>query len=305
MAEVTAICDIHEETALQKVKQYGGAAYTNGDEMLEKETLDALFISVPPFAHGEIEEKAARKGIHLMVEKPLGLDYQTVAKKAEVIKQSGIINGVGYCLRYWETVAKAKEYLKDKKPTMVRGHYLSSFVPTPWYREWKKSGGQLVEQSTHIVDLARYLGGEIEQVYADMSLQVHRNVPNIDIPDVTSLNFVYDSGAVGHIDSTFAQFDHRMGIELFGEDFRVVIDGGNLTILEKGADTMNFKTELDVYGDQDRLFIDAVIKGDQDLILSSYEDGLKTLAVTLAANQSHETGLPVKVSDLGKLVMKN
>ncbi|TDL64739.1 Gfo/Idh/MocA family oxidoreductase [Rhodococcus qingshengii] len=305
MAEVTAICDIHEETALQKAKEYGGTPYTNVDEMLEKEQLDALFLSVPPFAHGEIEEKAARKGIHLMVEKPLGLDYQTVAKKAEIIKQSGIINGVGYCLRYWETVAKAKEYLRDKKPAMVRGYYLSSFVPTPWYREWEKSGGQLVEQSTHIVDLARYLGGEIEQVYADMSLQVHRNVPNINIPDVTSLNFVYDSGAVGHIDSTFAQFDHRMGIELFGEDFRVVIDGGNLTIFEKGSDTVNFKSELDVYGCQDHMFIEAVIKGDQNLILSSYEDGLKTLAVTLAANQSHKTGLPMKVADLGKLAIKN
>ncbi|MEH7272232.1 Gfo/Idh/MocA family protein [Neobacillus vireti] len=304
LAEVTAICDIHEETVLQKVKEYGGAAYKNVDEMLEKEPLDALFISVPPFAHGEIEEKAAKKGIHLMVEKPLGLDYQTVAKKAEVINQSGIINGVGYCLRHWETVAKAKEYLKDKKPAMIRGYYLSSFVPTPWYIEWEKSGGQLVEQSTHIVDLARYLGGEIEQVYANMSLQVHRDVPNINIPDVTSLNFVYDSGALGHIDSTFAQFDHRMGIELFGEDFRVVIDGGSLTILEKGAAALNFKSELDVYGVQDRLFIEAIIKSDQNLILSSYEDGLKTLAVTLAANESYETGLPVKMADFGKLAIK-
>ena len=119
------------------------------------------------------------------------------------------------------------------------------------------------------------------------------------------MNFVYDSGAVGHIDSTFAQFDHRTGIEVLGEDFRVVIDGGNLTILEKGAAPLNFKPELDVYGVQDDLFIEAIIKGDQNLILSSYEDGLKTLAVTLAANQSYETGLPVKVADLNKLVMKN
>ena len=117
---------------------------------------------------------------------------------------------------------------------MVQGHYLSSFVPTPWYIAWEKSGGQLVEQSTHIVDLARYLGGEIGHVYANMSLQVHNDVPNINIPDVTSMNFVYDSGAVGSIDSTFAQFDHRTGIEVLGEDFRVVIDGGNLTILKKG-----------------------------------------------------------------------
>jgi predicted dehydrogenase len=297
MAEVTAICDIHEETALQKAKEYGGTVYTNVDEMFEKEQLDALFISVPPFAHGEIEEKAARKGIHLMVEKPLGLDYQTVAKKAEIIKQSGIICGSGYCLRYLDTVAKAKEYLQDKKTAMVRGHYLSSFVPTPWYREWEKSGGQLVEQSTHIVDLARYLGGEVNQVYANMSLQVHHNVPNINIPDVTSVNFVYDSGAVGHIDSTFAQFDHRMGIEVMGEEFRLVIDGVNLTIIEKDSN-QSFKSEVDVYQEQDRMFIEAIVKGDRNLLLSSYEDGLKTLAVTLAANQSQETALPVRVSSI-------
>jgi predicted dehydrogenase len=297
MAEVTAICDIHEETVLQKAKEYGGAAYTNVDEMFEKEQLDALFISVPPFAHGEIEEKAARKGIHLMVEKPLGLDYQTVAKKAEIIKQSGIICGSGYCLRYLDTVAKAKEYLQDKKTAMVRGHYLSSFVPTPWYREWEKSGGQLVEQSTHIVDLARYLGGEINQVYANMSLQVHHDVPNITIPDVTSVNFVYESGAVGHIDSTFAQFDHRMGIEVMGEEFRLVIDGVNLTIIEKDSN-QSFKSEVDFYQEQDRMFIEAIVKGDRNLLLSSYEDGLKTLAVTLAANQSQETALPVRVSSI-------
>ncbi|KGM45969.1 Gfo/Idh/MocA family oxidoreductase [Neobacillus niacini] len=297
MAQVTAFCDIHEKTALLKAQEYGGAAYTKVDEMLEKEPVDALFISVPPFAHGDIEEKAARKGIHLMVEKPLGLDYQKTAKKAEIIKQSGIICGVGYCLRYLDTVARAKEYLLDKKPAMVRGHYLSSFVTTPWYREWEKSGGQLVEQSTHIVDLARYLGGEIKQVYANMSLQVHSDVPNITIPDVTSMNFVYDSGAVGHIDSTFAQFDHRTGMEVMGEDFRVVIDGGNLTIIEKDS-TISFKSEVDFYEEQDRMFIEAIVKGDQNLLLSSFEDGLKTLAVTLAANQSHEKGLPVKVSSI-------
>jgi predicted dehydrogenase len=300
MADITAICDIHADTALEKAKEYGAAAYTNMDDMLDKETFDALFISVPPFAHADIEEKAARKGIHLMVEKPLGLDYQTVLTKSKVIKDSGIICGVGYCLRYWDLVAKAKEYLKGKKPAMVRGHYLSSFVPTQWYREWEKSGGQLVEQSTHIVDLARYLGGEIEEVYANMSLQVHHDVSNITIPDVTSVNFVYNSGAVGHIDSTFAQFDHRMGIEVMGEDFRVVIDGGNLTIIEKDS-SESFKSENDFYQVQDHMFIEAVAKGKPDLLLSSFEDGLKTLAVTLAANRSHETGLPVKIADLCKL----
>ena len=81
-ALLTAICDIHEETALLKVKQYGGTPYTNVDEMLENEALDALFISVPPFAHEEIEEKAAKKGIPLEVSSRI---YQKEEKLPEGI----------------------------------------------------------------------------------------------------------------------------------------------------------------------------------------------------------------------------
>ncbi|WP_193747701.1 hypothetical protein [Neobacillus niacini] len=111
------------------------------------------------------------------------------------------------------------------------------------------------------------------------------------------MNFEYDSGAVGHIDSTFAQFDHRMGIEVMGDEFRLVIDGVNLTIIEKDSN-QSFKSEVDFYQEQDRMFIEAIVKGDQNLLLSSYEDGVKTLAVTLAANQSQETALPVRVSSI-------
>lgn len=293
-AEIVAICDTNEEAARQKAGVYGGSVYTSFDEMIEQEQLDALFISVPPFAHGEMEEKAARKGIHLMVEKPLGLDLETVLRKAEVIKQSGIICASGYCLRYLDTIQKAKDYLQDKKVAMLNGHYLTMFVPTPWYREMEKSGGQLVEQSTHIVDLARYLGGEMAQVHANMSLQVHGAIENITIPDVTSVNIVFDTGAVGNIASSFAQFDHRMGLEIMGEDFRVILDGVNVSIIEKDQ-TITYKSRVDVYKVQDDAFIEAILTGNQELILSTYEDGLKTLAVTLAANQSNETGVPVKL----------
>ncbi|MCP3738598.1 Gfo/Idh/MocA family protein [Rossellomorea sp. BNER] len=294
-AEVIAICDVKAEAAIHSGKEFSAIPYTNVDEMLEKEKLDALFICVPPFAHGDIEEKAARKGIHLMVEKPLGLELKTVSRKSEFIKQSGVICSVGYCFRYLDTVAKAKEYLRDKSIAMVRGHYLSAFVSTPWYREWDKSGGQLVEQSTHIVDLVRFLAGEIDEVYANMSLQVHKDIPNITIPDVTSVNFVLHSGAVGHIDSTFTQFDHRTGIELMGNDFRVVIDGTSLSIVEKDY-TISYNSKINCYEEQDRAFIEAIVTGNRKLILSSFEDGLKTLAVTLAANHSKDTGLPMQLS---------
>jgi predicted dehydrogenase len=288
-AEIVAVCDIVQENALRVGSEYSANAYTDVDEMLEKEEMDALFICVPPFAHGDIEEKAAQRGIHLLVEKPVGLDMETVQKKYEAIKNSGVICSTGYCLRYLDTVAKAKEYLKDKEVAMVRGYYLGSFVQTPWFREMAKSGGQLVEQATHTVDLVRYLGGEINKVYANMSLQVSSEIPNIDIPDVTSVNVTFENGAVGHIDSAIIQPDHRSGLEILGRDFRVVIDGGNLTIIDKEA-TVTYKSKVDFYEEQDKAFIEAIQTNNESLLLSSYENAVKTLAVTLAANQSQQTG---------------
>jgi predicted dehydrogenase len=298
-ADIVAVCDIAEENAKKKGLQYNASAYTDIDEMLEKETLDAVFVCVPPFAHGDIEEKIVKRGIHLLVEKPLGLDIETVQKKAKIIKDSGVICGVGYCLRYLDTVAKAKEYLKDKSIAMVRGHYITSFVPTPWYREMNKSGGQLVEQSTHTLDLMRYLAGEIDNVYANMSLQVLSDIPNMDIPDVTSVNVTFKSGAVGHLDSSMIQVDHRSGVEILGRDFRILIDGADLSIVEKDS-TITYKSKVDFYQEQDRVFIEAVMKGDPTLLLSNYEDGAKTLAATLAANKSNEVGLPIKLSSLSE-----
>lgn len=298
-AEIVAVCDISEVNAKKQGEAFQAAVYTDLDEMLENEILDAIFVSVPPFAHGEIEEKIVAKGIHILVEKPLELDMDKAIKKAEIIRESGVINASGYCLRYLDSVQKAKEFLADKKIAMVRGHYITRFVETPWYRTKSKSGGQLVEQSTHIMDMMRYLAGDIERVQADMSLQVLTDIEGIDIPDVTSVNMRFESGAVGHLDSSITQYDHRMGVEIMGRDFRVEINGTTLTIIEKD-ETTSYPSEVNFYEVQDRTFIEAVKANNQELILASYEDGLKTLAVTLAANQSDELGEIVKLNQFIK-----
>jgi predicted dehydrogenase len=293
---ITALCDISQETVNKKAKQYGINAYTDVDEMLHKEKLDALFLCVPPFAHGDMEEKAAARGIHLFVEKPIGLDMAVVNHKAQVIRKAGVLTSTGYCLRYLDTVAKAKSYLENKEIAMVRAYYLTSFVPTPWWRELEKSGGQFVEQTTHTVDLVRYLAGDIKQVYADMDLRVMKDIPRINIPDVGSVNFVFESGALGHIDTSFIQPDHRSGVEILGRDFRLLIDGTTLTIVEK-EQTTTYGSQTDFYKEQDFSFIEAIMTNQPELILSPYEEALKTLEVTLAASESTKTGFPVSITE--------
>ncbi|UUZ79715.1 Gfo/Idh/MocA family oxidoreductase [Paenibacillus sp. P26] len=204
-SELVAVCDIVQAQAEKAASLYGVNPYTDFDAMLEKERPDALAICVPPFAHGDMEEKAAARGIHLLVEKPLGLDMAVVRAKAEAIRTSGIIAGTGYCLRYLDTAAKAKAYLQGKKVAMVRAHRFGSLVETPWWRDMSQSGGQLVEQTTHNMDLIRYLAGGVRKVSADMALRVMDDIPGISIPDVCSVNLLFESGAVGHLDTSFVE----------------------------------------------------------------------------------------------------
>jgi len=289
---LAAICDTNETLAKQQAEQYGAAYYTDGSTMLEQEPLDVLYICIPPFCHGNLEEQAAAKGIHLMVEKPLGLDIDSVRHKAKAISESGIIAASGYCLRYLDTVAIAKDYLKDKKIGMVRAHYITTPVPTPWWRKKALSGGQLVEQSTHTMDLIRYLCGDINRLYADMNLLLMNDIPDLDIPDVGAIQFVLESGAVGHLQTGFIQFDHRTGIEIMGRDYRLVVDGTTLSIVDKEKEIV-YRSKADFYKNLTNALIDAIRNNDPSLVLASYEDGLKTLEATLAANESAESGQPV------------
>ncbi|WP_152658421.1 Gfo/Idh/MocA family protein [Oceanobacillus sp. CFH 90083] len=293
--DIVAVCDIVKVNAVNTAEEINAKAYTDADEMLEKETLDVVFLCVPPFAHKDLEQKIVEKGIHLMVEKPVGLNMEEVYAKQLAIQKSGVICATGYCLRYLDTVQKAKEYLIDKEIAMVRGYYLSSFVETSWYRMMSKSGGQLVEQATHIMDLIRYLNGDFKTIYANMALKVSDDIKNIDIPDVTSVSFTFENGAVGHLDCSFTQNDHRMGVELLGNKFRVMIDGTNLTILEDN-NVMTYSSEVDFYEEQDNAFIEAILTGKTETILSDYTNGLKTLETTLAANESQKTGNVISIT---------
>ncbi|WP_309119392.1 Gfo/Idh/MocA family oxidoreductase [Paenibacillus sp.] len=295
---IVSVCDVVEERAAKAAGAYDAKPYVDYKKMLEAEPLDALFICVPPFAHADIEENAASRGIHLFVEKPVGLDVREARAKAEAIRRAGVVTSSGYALRYIGTVEKAKAYLEGKTIGMVRAHYMSGFVETPWWRVMAKSGGQLVEQATHVADFMRYFAGDASAVYANMATRHLGVKPDLDIPDVTTVALRFESGAIGHLDTCCIQPDHRFGIEIQGHDFRVVYEGTKLTIVERG-NTETFENDVaDIFKAQDDAFIQAILANDPGLVRSSYADALKSLELTVAANASASTGRAVSPAEL-------
>jgi predicted dehydrogenase len=261
--------------------------------MLEEEPLDALFVCIPPFAHSDQEVLAAERGIALFVAKPVALSLETATRALAAIRQHRLLTSVGYMWRHSDLTDKARELLDGRKIGMVIGSVHVGTPGTPWWRVYDKSGGQIVEQSTHIYDLARYFAGEVAEVQGWGGARLNSA---IDFEDVTSVNLRFAGHAVGNITSTSLVRTGRYALELVGADFHLVLDyGANRMRGHVVERSIEFAAAESGYYVQVERFVRAVRDGEGGLIRSDYEDGVRTLALTLAANEAIHTGEIVRV----------
>ncbi|MBD2864402.1 Gfo/Idh/MocA family protein [Paenibacillus oceani] len=295
-AELTCVYDVNAERANQVGARYGAKVYDSADALLDSGLLDALFLCTPPFARGDLEERAAARGIHLFAEKPVDLSVEAARRKSKAIRESGIIHSSGYCLRYMDTVQKAKSYLAGKPVHMVMAYRIGSLPAATWWHRIDKPGGQLVEQGTHQVDLIRYIVGEFREMNAMGTQRLIRTIrPDATIPDVGVVSFDMESGAIGSIATSC--ISNRMGrgdVEVFGTDFYLSINGYSLKIVDENG-AVEEKSQMNVVLEQDRAFVEAIRTGRQSLVLCGYDDAIETLRVTVAANESMESGRTVVV----------
>jgi len=296
MNDVTmaAFCDVQRDRAEAAASEHKGAAYADHREMLERERLDALYVVVPPGFHTDAEIMAAKKGVHLFVEKPIALTVEKAREIEAAIKQAGVISCVGYHWRYQDGAAAAKARLADRPVAMVLGYWMGGLPGVPWWRVMAQSGGQMVEQTTHIFDLARYLVGDIRRVCTAYALRAMTDVPNLDVPDVGAAVFEFANGAIGTISNTCClDFGYTVGLHIVSRNLVMEVGGGARIVERDKVEQVESKTNANAA--ENRAFIDAVKSGKRNAIKSDYSDALKTLAATLAANESAATGKPVEV----------
>jgi len=289
--EFAAICDVAEATAQDAADQFGGKVYTDYNVMLDAESLDAMYVVVPTFAHFDAETMAADRGVHLFLEKPVAPSMDKANEILAATKKNDVITCVGYQLRYFPAVQQSRAYVADKTVGMVVSHRWGGLPGTPWWRVMAQSGGQLVEQTTHQVDMIRYVAGEITEVQAYYALRTLGEEENLDIPDNYAVTFRMESGAIGSLSSccSMREGGGSSGIDFILDDERLTLTGATAELSPDGD-----LGEAPEAGDIDQVFIEAIRTGDRSGILSDLEDGIRSLDVTLAANRSAETGAPVK-----------
>jgi predicted dehydrogenase len=299
-------CDLSEETATARKEQVGGQGkvYTDAAQMLNETKPDAVYIMLPPYAHGPAEDLVLEHRLPFFVEKPVAIDLATAQRVVEGVDRLGLLTSVGYMNRYRESVLRVREILSEQKPVLLHGGWLGGGPKEyagiwRWWVEKDKSGGQFLEQTTHTIDLARFLFGDVTEVYA-VAVRDRRERPDFfTIEDASMVQMRFANGAAGNLYSS-ASTSQGGGVSLtvWGTDLRAEFTGWehSVRIHLPEQEVLPIPGEPDIFRLEDRAFVDSVKAGRNMGILATYEDGLKATAIAAAANESMATGVVVRVA---------
>jgi myo-inositol 2-dehydrogenase/D-chiro-inositol 1-dehydrogenase len=298
-------CDLEEATAAARREQVGGqgAIYTDARQMLDEIQPDAVYIMLPPFAHGPAEDLVIERQLPFFIEKPVAIDLPTAQRVAEGVDKHRLITAVGYQNRYRKSVQRVLGLLEEQMPVIMHGGWLGGGFSEqhPIFKWWvrkDKSGGQFLEQTTHTIDLARCLFGEVVSVYA-VPVRDRRERPDyFDIEDASMVQLTFANGAAANLYSSCSTtLGGGVSLTVWGTDLRAEFTGWehSVKIYLPGEEQITIPGEGDVFALEDRAFIDSVKAGENVGILATYEDGLKATVIAVAANESMETGKVVEV----------
>jgi predicted dehydrogenase len=149
-------------------------AVTDWREVVDSPDVDIVDVCTPPGTHPEIVEAAAAAGKAVLCEKPLAADYAGALRAADAVRQAGVRAAIGFNYRRLPALSLMKRLIDEDRigrPRLWRGLWLSDEfldpeVPFDWRFERRQGATTIADLGAHLIDLARWMLGEIESVSA-------------------------------------------------------------------------------------------------------------------------------------------
>lgn len=288
--ELVAVVSSTTEGAMAVTARWGGTPYAELDRMLDEARVDAVYVCVPPYRAVAIGERLVERGISFLMEKPLaGGDGSGPPRLAAAIDRAGLVVAVGYHLRALDILPEVAARLTANPPRMVVARWLGGTPPPAWWGTVERGGGQVVEQATHLYDLARHLLGEADVVGAVSTRDPKLSPSGVDVADATAAVLRFAGGAIGSFANTRRIASGVIEVEFVSEDLLTTLfkkpDGGQgdwRVRFDDGDSVTALRAERDPYEIQAAAFLDAVEAGDPSRVLSTYADALGTDRLTRA-----------------------
>ena len=307
-AKIVAISDIYYEGA-EKVAESLGIpnAYEDYHEILNNPEIDAVLICSSTDTHADIAVAAAEAGKHIFCEKPVDLTVTKIKKVIAAVEKAGVKLQIGFNRRYDHNFAEIKRLANDGKLGKLQTIKITSRDPEPPSIDYVKvSGGIFLDMTVHDFDMARFIGGEVEEVYANAAVTVDEAIGEAGDVDTALIALKFKNGAIGVIDNCRkACYGYDQRLEVFGTGGQASAANDTPTnvsyINENGNMTdkpLYFFLEryMQSFTDEMTEFINAV--QNDELTKTTVNDGLEALRLGLAAKLSVKEHRPVKLSEI-------
>lgn len=212
---LVGVCDVDAGRAREGVAEAGFAvATTRVEDLTARDDIDVIDVCTPNRFHAEAVESALRAGKHVYCEKPLAVNLVEARRLAALAREAGVVHQVVSEYRFFPAMLRAHELVRAEfvgRTFHARGAYLhSGYVDPERPLEWRlrreiTGGGVLMDLGPHLLDLMRWLAGEIESVcaVAETFIRERRSVEDpgrrvpVDVEDAIVLLLRFRSGALG------------------------------------------------------------------------------------------------------------
>jgi predicted dehydrogenase len=316
-ARVTAVCSRRPHDPAELEKKYGVplAAYDDYGRMLAEGGIDVVDICSPPWQHAAQAIAAARAGKHVLLEKPIALNWDDAKAVRDALKKAKVQGGVCFELRFSSQFQMTKSVVDQGLLGELHYGEVDYYHGIgPWYGQFtwnvKKDGGgsSLLSAGCHAMDaLLMLMGAEVEEVtsYATRSKNKAFAPYEYDTTSTTILRF--KGGKIGKVASVIDCLQpYYFHTHLVGSEGSLL--DNKIHSAKLGTDKARWSslaTHLVDSGDvkdhpyqpQFQAFVDAVRAG-RKMPLTDLETALETHRVIFAADRSAQKREPVKLSKI-------
>jgi predicted dehydrogenase len=290
-AQVTLVCDNDVERAGGLQADWPESRLVEDPRQIDWSALDAVFVCTPPFARGPVEAAAIEAGVPFFVEKPVGLTADQCLPLLEALERRPVVHSVGYMNRYRPSIQEVRRCLDGRRLIGIRCHWVGPPYRPAWWLQADGSGGPFNEQCTHLVDICRYLLGEIVEVTAVAGGFPER--PDIDATVAVALQF--EGGACGTVLYSCLGTEKDIGVDVQSAEGRLVLRGWDMQLVAEDAPAA---APVDIFLREAEAFFSAIRSGDQGQVLCSLKDALQTQSAVDAVKRALRSGRREAVRDV-------
>jgi len=227
--DLVLVADIRIDVAKKLADDLRCEATEHWQEIIQRSDIDAVLVCTPPHLHAEMSIAAMKSHKHVLCEKPLTRKIREAQEMLAAAQENKVILKCGFNHRHHPAINKAKQSVDAGvigELNFIRCVY--GIGGRPGYeKEWRAnpnvvSGGQLMEQGIHAVDLFRWFLGEFSDVTGFVSNRFWKIEP---LEDNSFALFRTAKGQVASLHSSRTQWKNHFTFELSGQDGYITIEG--------------------------------------------------------------------------------